>query len=706
MKKILVSISAVLLAVFLSFAVYAANESEPNNSMLQANSISTSGTVYGNISVDGDEDYYKITLSSSGRLSIKFNSFIEYYSIALFDDSGSSIWWSDDNPWTSTTMMRSDTKTIDLEKGTYYLKVIGRRYWNGSGNYTGSYNFTLSFAASGANVAEPNNSIAEAKAISFDSTVKGQIAINDKDDYYDLTLSSSGRITLKFNSFMQYYSVVIYDTDGKELWYTDSNEWVSTTQKRSDTHTIDLEKGTYYLKVNGYRYRNDSWYPSTGNYNFTVSFKASGANIAEPNNSIAEAKKIKFGSAVKGQIAINDRDDYYTLTLPSSGRITLKFNSFMQYYSVVIYDTDGKELWYTDSNEWVSTTQKRSDTHTIDLEKGTYYLKVNGYRYRNDSWYPSTGNYNFTVSFKASGANIAEPNNSIAEAKKIKFGSAVKGQIAINDRDDYYRFTLSASGTVIIKFNSYMQYYCVVIYDTDGKQLWYTDNNEWISSNKSRSDKHSISLSAGTYYLKVNGYRNSDWNASTGNYNFTLKQDIYVPKTSRVSAKSSTSSISLSWKKVSGVSGYEVQLKSGKKYKTVATASKTNATVKKLKTGTKYTFRVRAYKVISGVKYYSGWTTFSAATAPAAPSLKATPGTKSATLKAGKQAATGFEIYRASSKNGKFKKIATVKGSSLSYKNKSLKSKSTYYYKVRAYVSVDGVKYYSAYSSVKSVKAK
>ena len=705
MKKILVSVSAVLLAVFLSFAVYAANESEPNNSMLQANSISTNGTVYGNISVDGDEDYYKVTLPSSGRLSIKFNSFMQYYSVVIYDANGDEVWFADDNEWVSTTQMRSDTHTTDLESGAYYLKVNGYHYRNDSWySSTGNYNFTLSFAASGANVAEPNNSIAEAQAISFDSAVKGQIAVNDREDYYAVTLPSSGRITLKFNSFMQYYSVVLYDTDGNELWYNDDNEWVSTTQKRSDTHTIDLESGTYYLKVNGYHYRDDSWYSSTGNYNFTLSFAASGANIAEPNNSIAEAKAIKSGSTIKGQIAINDRDDYYAVTLPSSGRITLKFNSFMKYYSVIIYNSDGKELWYTDDNEWVSTTQKRSDTYTIDLEKGIYYLKVNGYLYRDS--YPSTGNYNFTVSFKASGANIAEPNNSIAEAKKIKFGSTVKGQIAVNDRDDYYYFTLSASGTVTIKFNSYMRYYCVVIYDADGKELWYTDDNEWISSNKSRSDKHSISLSAGTYYLKVNGYLYGNSYASTGNYNFTLKQEIYVPKVSRVSAKSSTSSISLSWKKVSGVSGYEVQMKSGKTYKTVATTSKTTAAVKKLKTGTKYAFRIRAYKVVSGVKYYSGWTTFSAATAPAAPSLKVTAGTKSATLKAGKQAASGFEIYRASSKNGKYKKIATVKGSSLNYKNKSLKSRTTYYYKVRAYVSVNGAKYYGAFSSVKSARAK
>ena len=705
MKKVLVTISTLLLVFVLSFAVCAANESEPNNSIPEANLISTNGTVYGNISVSGDEDYYQLNLSSSGRLTIKINSFMKYYCAFIYDDDGERLWYTDDNGWVSTTQKRSDTYTLDLEEGTYYLKINGyrRNDWDAS---TGSYNFSVSFAASGANIAEPNNSIAEAKEISFNLTVKGQIAINDKDDYYAFTLPSSGRITLKVNSFMQYYCAVIYNTDGDKLWHTDDNGWISTTKKRSDTYTLDLEKGTYYLKIDGYRYSTSTWDTSTGNYNFNLKFAASGANIAEPNNNIAEAKRIKIGSTVKGQIAINDRDDYYVFTISSSGRITFKFNSFMQYYCAIIYNTDGDTLWYTDNNGWISTTQKRSDTYTIDLEKGTYYLKIDGYRYSTSTWDTSTGNYNFNLKFAASGANVAEPNNSIAEAKAIKFGSTVKGQIAENDRDDYYRFTLSSSGKVIIKFTSFMRYYCVVIYDTDGKEVWRTDCNEWISNNKTRSDKHSVDLNAGTYYLKVNGYRYGDSYPSTGNYNFTLLQDIYVPRTSKTTTKSTTSSIAISWKKVGGASGYQLQMKSGKTYKSVATTSKTKVTVKKLKAGTKYTFRVRAYTVVSGVKYYSSWTTISTATSPATPSLKVSAGKKSATLKAAKQTADGFVIYRADSKNGTFKKIATVKGTSLSFKNKSLKSKRAYYYKVRAYVSVNGVNYYSAYSTVKTVKAK
>ena len=69
--------------------------------------------------------------------------------------------------------------------------------------------------------------------------------------------------------------------------------------------------------------------------------------------------------------------------------------------------------------------------------------------------------------------------------------------------------------------------------------------------------------------------------------------------------------------------------------------------------------------------------------------------------------ASGYEIYSATSKNGKYKKVMTIKkGGTVSYKNTKLKKGKTYYYKVRAYRTVNGKKVYGAYSSVKSVKIK
>jgi hypothetical protein len=66
--------------------------------------------------------------------------------------------------------------------------------------------------------------------------------------------------------------------------------------------------------------------------------------------------------------------------------------------------------------------------------------------------------------------------------------------------------------------------------------------------------------------------------------------------------------------------------------------------------------------------------------------------------------ADGYQIYRSTSKNGKYTKVATVKNAT-TYTDSSLKSKQTYYYKVRAYWKSSEKTYYSKYSSVVSKKA-
>ena len=65
----------------------------------------------------------------------------------------------------------------------------------------------------------------------------------------------------------------------------------------------------------------------------------------------------------------------------------------------------------------------------------------------------------------------------------------------------------------------------------------------------------------------------------------------------------------------------------------------------------------------------------------------------------------GVEIWRSTSKNGTYKKIATLKDGNRTFKDKSLKADKTYYYKVRTYAKLEdlGTKY-SSYSSIRSVK--
>ena len=62
-----------------------------------------------------------------------------------------------------------------------------------------------------------------------------------------------------------------------------------------------------------------------------------------------------------------------------------------------------------------------------------------------------------------------------------------------------------------------MRYYCIRIFDSDGKEIWETDDNEWNSNVGYRKDSQNIVLSAGKYYMQINGYAWGKSYKSTGN---------------------------------------------------------------------------------------------------------------------------------------------------------------------------------------------
>lgn len=175
-----------------------------------------------------------------------------------------------------------------------------------------------------------------------------------------------------------------------------------------------------------------------------------------------------------------------------------------------------------------------------------------------------------------------------------------------------------------------------------------------------------------------------------------------------------TKSITIKWNKDKVVSGYEVYMSTNKSkgYKKVATIRKNSTTSykkTKLSGGKIYYFRVRAYKTRNNSKIYGEYSSIlTTNTKMLIPTLsKLTSGIQNVTLKWKKvSGAAGYEIYMATSKNGKYKKVKTItKGKTLSYKQKQLLGKRTYY-KIRAYTITNGKKIYSSYSKVKSVKVK
>ena len=68
---------------------------------------------------------------------------------------------------------------------------------------------------------------------------------------------------------------------------------------------------------------------------------------------------------------------------------------------------------------------------------------------------------------------------------------------------------------------------------------------------------------------------------------------------------------------------------------------------------------------------------------------------------------SGYQIYRASAIDGKYKKLTTItKKSATTYKNTKLTNGQCYYYKIRSYKTVNGKKWYGAFSEVKAIYTK
>lgn len=247
-------------------------------------------------------------------------------------------------------------------------------------------------------------------------------------------------------------------------------------------------------------------------------------------------------------------------------------------------------------------------------------------------------------------------------------------------------------------------------------------NKTYTGSNIKPSIKvkyNGIELEEGTDYKVTYSNNKNPGKATatikgTGAFKGTIKKDFIITpkKVTGLKAKSqSTDYINLTWSKQTGVTGYEVYTynSSKKEWKYVGKTSNNSYKIKKLKAGTEYKYKVKAYKTIDNKKYYGSYSsTLKTATKTKTPKIsELTTKSKKATIKWKKvSGASGYQIYMSTSKNGKYSKIKTASKSSTSYTKTELKKNKKYYFKIRSYKTVDGKKIYSSYSSVKNIKVK
>ena len=289
-------------------------------------------------------------------------------------------------------------------------------------------------------------------------------------------------------------------------------------------------------------------------------------------------------------------DSYYgfDFTLNTSGAVKLNVDvsglpalGFMRFS---IFDSDGTRVWHQDVSNGIIDIG-------ADLLAGSYFLKAEQ---------PTSGlqnTFKFTAKFEDAKETYSESidkrNDTIETANAYTVGKTVNGQIAQNDKNDYYSFSVKKNAFVTYNVNSNF-YHAFYIYDKNGNVLEYVSNVD--------VGKQAITffLPKGKYYLNVaqSGY------AGTYSFKLTAKK---MPTGKITKIKKRIGGLQVRLSKVSGIDGYEIEVSRKKKFKG-ATKQQLSAEYRRtnifnLKNKKTYYIRVRTYCIDkkTGKKYYSDW---------------------------------------------------------------------------------------------------
>jgi hypothetical protein len=503
------------------------SETETNDTVAEATPVS-SGTPYsGTVSSTADNDYYAITATSAGTISVELlvPSCGSYYCwmVGIYGTDGTTLLAANSAGYSGADVPAMAV-TVPAA-GTYYVRIHSGSQppWYNGGRYILTTTFTPDISTY---EAEPNNSVALANAISSGIPVTGQLSDFSATDYYALTVASAGTISVDLivptcGSTGNCWSANIYASDGTTLLAKSS-----AGQSGADIVGLGVAvpaAGTYYVRISAI----SSTYHDPEQYKLTATFTANASNYeAESNDSVGSATAISSGTPILGLNLSSSESDYYALTVASAGTISVDLivpncSGNSNCWRVSIYASDGTTLLANGSagRNGAALTGLGVTVPAAD----TYYVLVNGV----SPSYWSTAQYKLTATFTANASNYeAEPGNSAAQALGISSGLPFLGQISNVSDIDYFAITATSAGTISVNVTtvscgSNSQCWIAGLNDTDGTTLLASDNSGHQTDSTAA---FTVTVpAAGVYYVYVNGYNSSWWDSRQYTLNATFR---------------------------------------------------------------------------------------------------------------------------------------------------------------------------------------
>ena len=326
------------------------------------------------LTIQNTVNTYNINLKDSGRLKFNVKTYMPGTILEIKDSNRKSLYKTIANG-ESTNPVTKDFD-VDLHAGTYYLSISAVTPLT-----TGKYALEAHLSSVDNNEIEPNDTMYDAQKILPSGTnINGLLAENDDADVYKVTVSTKGKLSFDFKSYID--SVIIELKDKEQTSLFKKSLAASYEEPKQDTYDVDLDPGTYYLYV-----RKDIL-KHTGEYSFKTRFSSNDTNVIEPNDTMATAQPISLNNKINGYISATNEIDVFKFTLSEPCRLKINLTSNIKSANMEIKDAN--------QNIVLNSSFQGNDTEpgVKDVEKkfnaGTYYVTIT-------KQYTYTGKYSLTI---------------------------------------------------------------------------------------------------------------------------------------------------------------------------------------------------------------------------------------------------------------------------------------------------------------------
>lgn len=407
------------------------------------------------------------------------------------------------------------------------------------------------------------------------------------------------------------------------------------------------------------------------------------------------------GHFMEGQIAGSGKQLTYDLNIPRTSKLILTTMAYGNMFFEV-YNEDGNILYHNESLNGTSSSP-HSKAMTLYMSAGRYKVVMK----KAYALEEKPVSFKVKATLNSFGCNEKEPND-FDHAMKVNASTTITGGLTEQDAEDWYKITTSARFVNLnLKAYSTMR---IEVYNSD---LTKVLNSSYLYGGEAAPEQKTFEFrGSSTYYVRI--YR-SAYN-SGGKYTFKWVNGT-VPTAKNVKvAKYKATSLKVSWDTDNQVDYYQVYRSTNPKgkFSLLGTYNPRWDNYKissSLKTGTKYYYKVRGYKVVNDYRVYGDFSPVVSAT----PTLSA-PKNLIVSSSYNKQTiyvnwdydqeASFYQVYRSTNANGKYVLLGTY-GQNTTYKySTSLKSGQRYYYKVRSYKWVNGKRVFSPFCNYRSAVAK